>query len=387
MRSRNRTPPAAGTQANFAIPVNWDPRLIDAVAPLRPAYMYGSLPAERSMRTLQQLPDVDEDAVAGYVARAREHGIRLLYVMNATCHGNREMSEEGRWEFLQRCQWVLDAGFSGVTLANPFLMELVARNFPELELHVSLLTGVDEPRKAQFFEQLGATLIYLDPIVARDFRRLRAIRGAVDCKLALVVNEGCILHCPLRDYHTNVISHSRESIRGEYHVDYCYYTCAGQKLTDPAELLRMPWIRPEDLGLYLDEGIDHFKIAGREKMGGDHVPASHTEWIANVARAYHDRRSDNVADLLVGLEGVRSITGELPAEPPQIRIDSRALDGFMRYFTGGHCDMNCRECTYCPAWARRAVSIAGDPQPYVDHVNASLERVRTGSYWTRPIEF
>ncbi len=384
MKRKNGSKRPARLDGKFVIPTNWDPELLDGVSPLEPAYMYGSLPEERGMRTMLQLPQIDEDAVIEFVRRARSRGIKFLYVMNSTCTGNREMSEEGRWEFLQRCQWVYDAGFAGITLANPFAMELVRRNFPELELHVSLLTGVDEPRKAKFFEDLGATLIHLDPIVARDFRRLKAIRAAVDLKLSLVVNEGCILHCPLRQYHTNVISHSRESIEGQYHVDYCYYSCAGDKLSNPAELLRMPWIRPEDIGLYLDAGIDHFKIAGREKMGGG--PSSHTEWIEMVSRAYHSEQSTDVAKLLVGLEGIQSLTGETAAAPPELRINSRKLDGFMRYFAEGHCDMNCGPCTHCDAWARKAVSIVGDPREYLDHVDSSLERIRDGSYWTKALE-
>lgn len=368
----------------LVIPTNWDPALLDKVAPLKPAYMYGSLPAERGMRTLQQLPQIDEDGVVEFVQRAKKLGIKFLYVMNATCMGNHEMSEEGRWDYLQRCQWILDAGFAGITLANPYVMEMTRRHFPELELHVSLLTGVDEARKAEFFANMGATLIHLDPIVARDFRRLRSIRRAVDCKLSLVVNEGCVLQCPLREYHTNVISHSRESIEGQYHVDYCYYNCAGQKIADPAELLRMPWVRPEDIGLYLDEGIDHFKIAGREKMGGG--PSSHTDWITMVSEAYHSRTSDDVAKLLVGLEGIQSLTGESAAQPPDLHIDSRALDGFMRYFVDGHCDTDCGDCTYCDAWARKAVSVDGDPREYLDHVGSSLERIRDGSYWTKALE-
>ncbi len=378
----NRT--AVDLDDRLVIPTNWDPVLLDKVKRLKPAYMYGSLPTERGMRTQQQLPQVDEDAIAEFVQEARRYGIKFLYVMNATCHGNREMSEEGRWEFLQRCQWILDSGFAGITLANPYVMELTTRHFPDLEMHVSLLTGVDESRKAKFFADMGATLIHLDPIVARDFKRLKAIRREVDCKLSLVVNEGCVLHCPLRDYHTNVISHSRDSIEGQYHVDYCYYTCAGQKLSDKAELLRMPWIRPEDIGLYVDAGIDHFKIAGREKMGGG--PSSHTEWIEQVSKAYHSCHSDNVADLLVGLEGIQSLMGESSAPPPGLRIDSRALDGFMRYFTEGHCDMDCGDCTYCEAWSRKAVSIEGDPSDYLEHVGSNLDRIRDGSYWTKALE-
>jgi collagenase-like PrtC family protease len=368
----------------LVVPTNWDPALLDKVSPLQPAYMYGSLPEERGMRTVLQLPKIDEGAITEFVQEAKRRGIKFLYVMNATCHGNREMSEEGRWDYLQRCQWILDAGFTGITLANPYVMELTTRHFPDLEMHVSLLTGVDEARKAQFFADMGATLIHLDPIVARDFRRLKSIRRAVDCKLSLVVNEGCVLHCPLRSYHTNVISHSRESIEGQYHVDYCYYTCAGQKLRDKSELLRMPWIRPEDSEIFLEAGIDHFKIAGREKMGGG--PSSHTDWIEMVSNAYHSGHSDNVADLLVGLEGIQSLMGEASAPPPGLRIDSRALDGFMRYFVEGHCHTDCGDCTYCDAWARKAVSIEADPSEYLEHVDASLERIRDGSYWTRALE-
>lgn len=384
MNFRNGGRPDAALDHKLVVPTNWDPDLLDKVASLKPAYMYGSLPTERGMRTQLQLPEIGEDEITEFVKRAGERGIKFLYVMNSTCNGNREMSEDGRWEFLQRCQWILDAGFAGVTLANPFLMEILTRNFPELELHVSLLTGVKDARAARFYEDLGATLIHLDPVVARDFQSLRSIRAAVDLKLSLVVNEGCVLQCPLRDYHTNVISHSRESIEGQYHVDYCYYTCAGQKIANPSELLRMPWIRPEDTLLYLDEGIDHFKVAGREKMGGG--PASHSDWIAMVANAYHSGKSDNVAKLLVGLEGIQSLTGEAGPEPPELRIDSGKLDGFIRYFEQGHCDLDCEACTYCDAWARKAVSVHGDARSYLDQVGSSLERIRTGSYWTRSLE-
>lgn len=368
----------------LVVPSNWDPKLLDKVTPMKPAYMYGSLPNERSMRTALQLPEVGQDEISEYVAEAANRGIKFLYVMNSTCHGNREMSEEGRWELLQRCQWILDAGFAGITLANPFVMELVSRHFPDLELHVSLLTQVKDARGARFYEEMGAHLIHLDPIVARDFKSLRSIRGAVDLKLSLVVNEGCVLQCPLRDYHSNVISHSHESIEGQYHVDYCYYTCAGQKINEPSELLRMPWVRPEDVGLYIDEGIDHFKIAGREKMGDG--PSSHSEWIEMVTRAYHSGRSDNIAKLLVGLEGVQSLTGEVGPEPPELVIDSRKLDGFLRYFEQGHCDFDCENCTYCDAWARKSVSVHGDADTYLTQLDSSLERIKTGSYWTKEVE-
>lgn len=366
-------------ERRLVLPTNWDPELLPRLAPLRPAYLYGSLPAERTARTSVQLPPVGEREVEEQVAAAAADGIGFLYVMNATCGGNRELSEEGRWQVLQRCQWLCELGASGVTVANPYLIELIAESFPELEVHVSVLASVDSPRKAAFYRDLGVTGIYLAPEVNRDFRRLRAIRRAVDCRLSVLVNEGCLLQCPLTQYHANVISHSGESIAGRYHVDYCYFKCSQLKAATPAEYLQTPWIRPEDLERYEELGVDYAKLAGREKMGEG--PASHTDWIVRAAEAYCRRRCDDVAELLVAVEAVAPLRGEA-GEGVRVRIDSRALDGFLRFFERDACDMDCGDCRYCERWAERAVKIEGDRGRYERQLAENLEQVRLGSYWT-----
>ena len=194
------------------LPTNWDPELIAQIAPFKPDYIYGSLPSEATLRSSLMLSSASEDDIALHVSQAAQHGIRLVYVMNATCLGNKEFSDEGRGQMLQRLQWLVDIGAAAVVTANPFVMELVRENFPDLELHISVLASVNDARKAKYFDDLGATVIHLDPQVNRDFRRLKAIRKAVGCRLSLVVNEGCLLSCPIRGYHSNMISHSGESI-------------------------------------------------------------------------------------------------------------------------------------------------------------------------------
>lgn len=363
----------------LVLPTNWDPELLPRLAPLRPAYLYGSLPAEGTLRTPEQLPQVGERQIEEQVAAAAAQGIGFLYVMNATCGGNRELSEEGRWSVLQRCQWLAEIGARGVTLANPYLVELVRSSFPELEVHVSVLARVDSPRKASFYDDLGVTGIYLAPEANRDFGRLRAIRRAVDCRLSVLVNEGCLLQCPLAHYHANVVSHSGESIAGRYHVDYCYFKCSQLKASAPAEYLQMPWIRPEDLVRYEEAGVDYAKLAGREKMGEG--PASHSDWIVAAATAYRRRRCEDLAALLVAVEAVAPLR-DAAGEPLRVRIDSRALDGFLDYFERDGCDMACGECRYCERWAERAVGFEGDRGRYEEQLKRDIERVRLGSYWT-----
>ncbi|HYB91621.1 MAG TPA: U32 family peptidase [Candidatus Binataceae bacterium] len=359
------------------LPTNFDPELIGRIARFEPVYIYGSLPTEATLRSSLVLAPATEEDVAFHIEQAARRKIRFAYVMNATCLGNKEYSEEGRGQLLQRLQWLVDAGGAAVVTANPFVMELVRENFPSLELHISVLASVNDARKAKFFDELGATVIHLDPQVNRDFRRLEAIRKAAGCTLSLVVNEGCLLSCPIRNYHSNMISHSGESITGRYYVDYCYYRCALFKVTDPAEHLRSPWVRPEDLSVYEDLGIDLFKVAGREKM--EEGPSSHTDWIVKVAGAYHARRCDDVARLLVGIEPPHTVFGEAP-EPFGVRIESAKLDGFLRFFQDDHCLLDCNTCDYCGQWANRAVRVAGKPRECAQSLEGDLQTIRVGSY-------
>ncbi len=359
------------------LPCNWDPDLLRRVSAVAPEYIYGSLPGEATLRSSLVLSDASEVAVEDYIERAARENIKFIYVMNATCLGNREYSEQGRGDLLQRLQWVGEIGAAGVVTANPFVMDMLRQHFPSLELHISVLAGVNDARKATFYENLGATVIHLDPQVNRNFRQLHAIRKSVGCRLSTVVNEGCLLSCPIRNYHSNMISHSKESIDQRCYVDYCYYRCTFTKLTDPVEYLRSPWIRPEDLHFYEDLGIDLFKIAGREKMGDG--PSSHTNWIGEVAASYYARRCTDVAALLVGNQSPFSLAGQAPPSSG-VRIDSSKLDGFLRFFQDDRCSLDCDYCDYCGDWARRSTQAHGKSAEAAHAISDDISRIRAGSY-------
>jgi len=360
------------------VPTNWDPELLPRVASFEPAYLYGSLPDEPTLRNELDVPIATEESIEEEVGRAADLGIGFLYVMNAPCMANKELSEDGRYAILQRFEWLSEIGARGVVLSNPFIMELLAHWYSDLELHVSVLAEVASVNAARYYADLGAHTICVMPDVNRDIALLRSIREAVDCRLSMLVNEGCVFQCPLRRAHALNMSHSVESVEEGYYADYCYYACSYWKTADAVELIKAPWVRPQDLGVYLDMGIDFVKIAGREKMGQG--PGSHTDWIVRVARAYFEGDYPDMRDLLIALEPPMSLDGSIPSNDPRACVDTAALDGFLDFFLGGHCTGECYHCGYCAEWARRAVTVDGDGSCYLAGLERDLNHLRIGDY-------
>ena len=107
----------------------------------------------------------------------------------------------------------------------------------------------------------------LEIVINRDFQVLRSIRRAVPehVDLEVVLNAACLYQCPYHDYHNTIVGHSGQSdhpLHG-YYVDYCMMRCIPEHLSQPAELMKARWIRPEDIAEYEEIGINRFKISNR----------------------------------------------------------------------------------------------------------------------------
>jgi collagenase-like PrtC family protease len=145
------------------------------------------------------------------------------------------------------------------------------------------------------------------------------------------------------------------------------------KAARPADLIKAPWIRPEDLSRYEAIGIRHFKIAGREQE---------TPWILRAVAAYSARSyPGDLNDLVTGLGSVDPF-GQLP-----LRIHNALLEGFVEFFDKKDCRLGCDGCTYCEEWAQRAISEDGDRQRYAKGIERILQRFTSGAFrasLTRP---
>jgi collagenase-like PrtC family protease len=138
------------------------------------------------------------------------------------------------------------------------------------------------------------------------------------------------------------------------------------KAARPADLIKAPWIRPEDLSRYEDVGIQHFKIAGREQE---------TPWILRAVAAYSARSyQGDLNDLVPGFDALDPF-GQFP-----LRVKNALLEGFIEFFDKKDCRLGCGGCTYCDEWAQRAISAEGDRERYVKGIERFLRRFASGAF-------
>lgn len=338
---------------------NWDPLLIDGLRDLPVESLFGSLAPDLvgGGRPASTLPKTTREHAYSFIQRVRAAGMGFSYTLNAPCLDNREFTPEFCKEFDELMEWVVAAGATGVTVTIPVLARRIRRLHPDLRLSCSVFNRVASVRQAQRMEELGYDDLVLEfTSVNRDLRLLEAIRRAVRCKLTLVANVVCLYECATRIYHANCDGHSSQFWHplGTSRNRYCYLKCTTERFRNPVEFIRMPWIRPEDLSVYEDLGIDCIKVAERTQT---------TEWILRVARAYAARRHEgNLLELLDYREKVlqyvvaSTFPGRDIPSPLCPVLDNRALDGFLDFFREHDCrHTDCAACGYCDRVARKAL--------------------------------
>jgi collagenase-like PrtC family protease len=345
---------------------NWDFSSLDALKGTSVDALFGKLPFDvvGGARPGFVLPQVDRDYVGRYIKACHERGLEFSYLLNAPCLGNLQYSKKGYGQLVELLEWIDQSGADAVTIGLPYLIDLVRKRFPRLKVKVSTTARVNTVRKALQYEDMGVEEIIIDEHINREFKTLELIRKAVKCNLELIVNNICLWQCPYNYEHVNHDGHA--SREGE-EEDYCYlqypgYLCLYRKLTDPVELLKSPWIRPEDIPHYEAIGYEHFKITERFKK---------TSLLLEHVKAYENRRYDgNVLDLFtlprkgaftpvnleyfikpehVNIMKISELEKVFDLEVRElIQMDNRKLDGFIEFFKKNDCNQTtCSACRYC----------------------------------------
>jgi len=345
----------------LTVATNWDPELIERIAAYPVRDIYGCAPHTPvgGGRPAFILPDASNETIEEYIKSVHEHKMQFTYLLNAPCMNNMEFDREFYGNLIEYIQWVCDIGTDNITVTTPFLVQLITEQFPQLKIRISTIAHVNSVNRAKFYEALGASEITPDVMVNRDFRTLEKMRKALKkCELVLLLTDGCLYQCPFRYYHYNILGHASQTQSSRYYIDTCILNCSAIKFSNPTEVIKCRWVRPEDLTHYEAIGIDKFKIAGRRMS---------TEWLVRSVKAFSERKyAGNLVDII---EGFDISFGNLQQKDPNARfgdsvaqeqtarlvIDNTKLDGFINFFKKQNCVAMCDECDYCEKWAKKAV--------------------------------
>jgi collagenase-like PrtC family protease len=355
---------------------NWDLSSLDALKGTSVDALFGKLPFDvvGGARPGFVLPQIDRNHVERYIQACHDRGLEFSYLLNAPCLGNLQYSRKGYGELIELLEWIDASRADSITIGLPYLIDLVRKRFPRLKVKVSTTARVNTVRKALQYEAMGVEEIIIDEHINREFRTLELIRKAVRCNLELIVNNICLWQCPYNYEHVNHDGHA--SRKGE-EDDYCYlqypgYLCLYRKLTDPVELLKSPWIRPEDIPHYENLGYDHFKITERFKK---------TSLLLEHVKAYENRRYDgNLLDLFtlprkgaftpvhldyfikpehVNIMKISELERVFDLEVRElIQLDNNKLDGFIEHFKKNDCNQtSCPTCRYCDTFFEKVAVV------------------------------
>ena len=347
----------------FQVPATFQNELIPLIKQEGVTEVYGKLPKDviGGGRPFYALPQINRKVLRDHIKALHANGLAFNYPLNATCLGNLEYTEAGRKKIFKFLDFLADAGVDSITVAMPYLFELIKKHYPRFSLYASAFANINSVVRAKFWEDLGAPLINLmNQDVTRDFQLIGAIRKNVRCRLQLLANDSCLESCPMSFYHENTTSFISQlnAVKMQPSNEYCRLYCHSRKLIDPVNLLSSEWIRPEDIHYYEEAGIDSLKICDRT------MPS---EVIIRTVKAYTERRYDgNFMDLFSFFKRTKIILSDTGIKNKNlgegIYINNRKLDGLINYYLEGDRRLSVeKNHEYCKKWVNKNHSSSFNP--------------------------
>ena len=286
-----------------------------------------------SGRANDLLPAVDDNLLANYVDASHRLGIEFNYTFNTTCMSNSEFTDDGMSQLYDFLKKINNMGITSITVAMPSLIEFIQTLDFDFRVKASTLCMVNTPNKASAYEKLGASIIVLDESINRNFDTLKSIVERISVDIELITNVVCHQDCIYELFHHNQKSHDYKACQENKSVDYYSHRCIMKRMEEPDNLLKLAWIRPEDLKYYNAIGIHYFKLQGRQAViKGDPV---------RTVKAYIEQKYDGDFMKLLDMFS--------PTNAFEVELDNRELDDYLKpfYQNGDFCKRNCGKCNYC----------------------------------------
>jgi len=337
----------------FNIPADFKTETIDRYDELNQQYSdsrvvetYGQITLGNrigSGRAYDLIPKIDINELGRYIAYSKKKNIGFNYTLNTTCMGNKEFSKDGVREIIEFLDELHEAGVRSLTVTLPSMIEIIRLRNYDFEIKASTVCQIINANKAMSYKKMGVDKIVIDESINRDFEALKHIRNAFGEKVEVITNVICHKNCIYEMFHHNQTSHDAGINSDESSATYYSHRCMMKRCESPENIMKLAWIRPEDLKYYTEIGINYFKLQGRQAViKGDPVMAT---------KCYFDESYDgNLMELLDMFSPTNSF---------MVFIDNKKLDGLIKpfYENPGFCKNDCTTCNYCSSFAKKHIGM------------------------------
>ncbi len=231
----------------------------------------------------------------------------------------------------------------GIVYCDHYLLQLLADEAPQVAARLEAVPSVNTMLDS--FDKIEAQLYYiretgfampgkiiLDRSLNRNLDKLAQIAMQIrqhfpGIRIEVLANEGCLPFCPFKLSHDSYIALANLDGHDQTHEINCDIGCMRFLDDQPHRLLQSPFIRPEDIDLYLYH-VDTIKLCGRT-LGPD--------FLMNAISAYRARRYEgNLLELLDAMAWLAD----------KLYVDNRMLSfDFANMLS--QCDNRCEQCGFC----------------------------------------
>ena len=212
------------------------------------------------------IPEITFSQLKEHIKECNKHGIVFNYVFNASTLSNREFNSKDKKKILSFFEKLYSLGVRRFTITLPSVISLIKNSFDDIEIVLSTINNITSEYQLKEFLNSGKVVrAYVAEEMNRRQNELKKIAENSDVPVSTIVNPFCLFQCAYRYHHYNFLSFRNKNDKSEI-AEYYQARCEQIKANNLEEIIKIPMIRPVDIDKYLDMGINHFKIAGREMI-------------------------------------------------------------------------------------------------------------------------
>jgi hypothetical protein len=382
----------------LSLDTNWDDSLPAALTRFPVVELCAGLPGTVVGATRlvlgQGVPD--DRGLRRHIVAAHDAGLEFVVVLDTPSMEGHEFEPDTHAALRELFGHLAEAGVDCVELGFSYPIEIVRRQYPRLKVRAAETFRIHQLHQLELLADLGARSAVACQWSNRNFPMLRAMAAVPGVDLWLNAS-GCNVREEPHYANLNLacamgtLTSSRLALDAHGLAAAVFYFAHRVKLllASPLSLLKVGFIRPEDVAAYERQGFERFRI---DTAGMD------TPQILAAAQAYADGRFDgNLCELvpflrspivppaLAPLSGTE--LGELAAElldpavlARLVRVDNQSLAGFLDRFLERPCPFGCIDCDWCERFVKTAVGVEAEAaRRYAEKFEALARLLEEGS--------